>query len=172
LVTATSGSKPEILASESPQWSEETIAVLETQIDDLNPQAIGYLYEVLLSAGALDVFTQAVVMKKSRPGILLTVICYPESAIACEAIIFRETTTLGIRRSIQQRQILQRAIESVQTEYGTIRVKVAWANANDKQPTNIQPEYEDCAQIARQYDIPWRKVHQMALKAWYKSKPV
>lgn len=151
---------------------QEPIAVLETQIDDLNPQVIGYLYEVLFAAGALDVFTQAIAMKKSRPGTLLTVICHPDDAIACETVIFRETTTLGIRRSTQQRQVLQRELQPVQIEYGSVRVKIAWAeDSNKQQPLNVQPEYEDCAQIARQQGIPWREVYRLALQAWYDRQP-
>jgi len=143
----------------------ETIVTLETQIDDLNPQAIGYLFERLFAVGALDVFTQAIGMKKSRPGMLLTVICPPEMAAACETLLFRETTTLGIRQSVQQRRILPRQIESVQTEYGAVRVKVAWAEGS--QPTHVQPEYEDCARIALAHNLPWREVHRLSLQAWY-----
>jgi hypothetical protein len=143
--------------------SSETITVLETQIDDLNPQALGYLYDVLLEAGAWDVFTQAIAMKKSRPGFLLTAICPPEKVTDCERIIFRETTTLGIRRLTQERSILAREIQSVETEYGTIRVKIA---RKEQEILNVQPEYEDCAAIARKYHLPWRSVHQMALQAW------
>ncbi len=126
----------------------ETISVLETQIDDLNPQATGYVFEALFAAGAVDVFTVPIGMKKSRPGILLTVICHPDNLSNCEAVLFRETTTLGIRRTTQQRAILQREIQQVETEYGTVRVKVAW-QAKDA-IANVQPEYEDCAQLARQ----------------------
>jgi uncharacterized protein (TIGR00299 family) protein len=151
----------------------EEVIVLETQIDDLSPQAIGYVFEELLAAGALDVFTQAIAMKKSRPGVLLTVICRTENVGICEGIMFRETTTLGIRRSRQQRQILPREIQVVQTPYGPVRIKLAWSNEvvdpaiqEPSPPTNIQPEYEDCAQIARQHHLPWRAVHQVALQSW------
>lgn len=148
----------------------EAIAVLETQIDDLNPQAIGYVLEALLAAGALDVFTQSIGMKKSRPGILLAIICHPDKVTELEAIVFRETTTLGIRRSTQQRLALQREIQSVATEYGTVRVKVAWTGtAAERQITNVQPEYEDCLQVARQHDLAWREVHRLALQAWYEQ---
>lgn len=148
----------------------EAIAVLETQIDDLNPQAIGYVLEALLAAGALDVFTQSIGMKKSRPGILLTVICYPDKVTDLEAIVFRETTTLGIRHYTQQRLALQREIQSVTTDYGTVRVKIAWTGtATERQITNVQPEYEDCWQIARRHDLPWREVHRLALQAWYEQ---
>ena len=155
----------------SPHPPADSIALLETQIDDLNPQAIGYIFEVLLVAGALDVFTQAIGMKKSRPGVLLTVVCLLEAVAACEAIIFRETTTLGIRRSVQQRQALDRQIQSVQTQYGMVRVKVAWlpdrSDSADRTPLNVQPEYEDCATIAREQNLPWREVHRLALQSWY-----
>lgn len=148
--------------------SHDQVTLLETQIDDLTPQAIGYVMEELFAAGALDVFTQAIAMKKSRPGILLTVICRPEASAACTAILFRETTTLGIRQQVQERQILQRAIQTVQTPLGPIRVKVAWIQ-DAAQPTTVQPEYEDCAQAARQHHRPWRDVHQQALAAWYQQ---
>ena len=146
----------------------ETISVLETQIDDLSPQAIGYVFEALFAAGAVDVFTQSIGMKKSRPGILLTIICHPEQLSSCEAVLFRETTTLGIRRSIQQRTILQREIQQVETEYGAVRVKVAWiGKKEDREITNVQPEYEDCVQLAKQYNLSWREIHRLALQNWY-----
>ena len=146
------------------QFQQETITVLETQIDDLNPQAIAYTLERLLKAGALDVFTQPIGMKKSRSGILLTVICHLEVAAACKQIIFRETTTLGIRERIQQRSILDREIKSVNTPYGEVRVKIAsWGEADTKEIINLQPEYEDCATLARQHDIPWRTIYRSAI---------
>lgn len=154
--------------SEATSSNLETISVLETQIDDLNPQAIGYAFEALFVAGALDVFTQAIGMKKSRPGILLTVICHPENLLSCEAVIFRETTTLGIRRTTQQRAILQREIQQVETEYGKVRVKIAWKGQSpEKVIANVQPEYEDCADLARKHNIPWREIQRLALQRWY-----
>lgn len=154
--------------SEGTSSNLETISVLETQIDDLSPQAIGYVFEALFAAGALDVFTQAIGMKKSRPGILLTVICHPENLLSCEAVIFRETTTLGIRRTTQQRAILQREIQQVETEYGKVRVKIAWKGQSpEKVIANVQPEYEDCADLARKHNIPWREIQRLALQHWY-----
>jgi hypothetical protein len=142
----------------------EAICVLETQIDDLSPQAIGYVFDALFAAGALDVFTAPIVMKKSRLGVLLTTICHPEFQDACEAVIFRETTTLGIRRSTQERTILHREIHKVQTEYGEVQIKIA---KSGQIITNVQPEYEDCASIARVKNISWREVHRLALQSWY-----
>ncbi len=154
--------------SEDSSQNLETISVLETQIDDLNPQAIGYVFEALFVAGALDVFTQAIGMKKSRPGILLTVICHPENLLSCEAVLFSETTTLGIRRTTQQRAILQREIQQVEIEYGKVRVKIAWKGQSlEKVIANVQPEYEDCADLARKHHIPWREIHRLALQRWY-----
>ncbi len=94
--TGTEANQPQVILK------QETITVLETQIDDLSPQAVAYTLEQLIVAGALDVFTQSIGMKKSRLGILLTVICHPELASICRTIIFRETTTLGIRERTQQ----------------------------------------------------------------------
>lgn len=154
------------LPSESPFL--ETICVLETQIDDLSPQAIGYVFEALFAAGALDVFTQPIGMKKSRPGILISAICYPDRLPSCEAVLFRETTTLGIRRYTQQRAILQREIQQVVTEYGAVRVKVAWTGTvGQKAIANVQPEYEDCVQLAQQHNLSWREVHRLVLHTWF-----
>ncbi|NJK41453.1 MAG: nickel pincer cofactor biosynthesis protein LarC [Acaryochloridaceae cyanobacterium SU_2_1] len=150
----------------SPCPPSETIYLLETQIDDLNPQALGYTCAALFSAGALDVFTQPVYMKKSRPGTLLSVICEPQVVDNCEALIFRETSTLGIRRSQQQRTRLERTFASVETPWGKIQMKLAWQG---EQLLNLQPEYEDCARIAKAHQLPWREVHQTALRAWQQN---
>jgi pyridinium-3,5-bisthiocarboxylic acid mononucleotide nickel chelatase len=148
----------------------ETIEVLTTQIDDLNPQAIGYVFDLLFKAGAVDVFTQPIGMKKSRTGILLTVICTFNCSINCEQIIFQETSTIGIRRTQQMRSILPREIQFVSTKYGTVRVKVARNNlVDDDRIINIQPEYEDCAAIAQAHRISWIEVYQLALMTWHKS---
>ena len=143
----------------------ETVVVLETQVDDLSPQAIGYLYNHLLNAGALDVFTQAVTMKKSRLGHLITVVCYPESAQVCEHSLLRETTTLGVRRTQQTRQRLRRAIVPMETALGTVRMKVAFDLNNDSL-LKVHPEYEDCAALAQEHNLPWREVHNQALCHW------
>lgn len=149
-------------AAEAPA-AQERIALLETQLDDINPQIVGYLYDVLLAAGAVDIFTQAIGMKKSRPGILLSVLCPPNLIETCEAILFRETTTLGIRRSMQHRTVLDRSIETVETPLGTVRVKVA--RYRDYR-VNVQPEYEDCARLAQQHHIPLKEIQQIAVNSW------
>ncbi|MDE5114897.1 MAG: LarC family nickel insertion protein, partial [Trichodesmium sp. St15_bin1_1] len=161
----------QITNSEAPTSQHphlENVSVLEAQIDDCSPQAIAYTFETLFAAGALDVFSQPVTMKKSRLGVLLTVICTPEKLSACEEVIFRETTTLGIRHSIQQRSILEREIHQVQTEYGAVGLKVA---KKGQKIVNVQPEYEDCAALARKENMPLMEVQKMVLQSWYNTPP-
>lgn len=146
----------------------ETIAVLETQIDDLNPQVIAYTFEALMEAGALDVFTQAITMKSNRPATLLTVICPPDQVQTCEGILFRETTTLGIRKSLQHRTILERRFEPIDTPYGEITIKLA---SRYGQIVNAQPEFRECAAKARQFNVPVQTVWLEAQSAWRQQIP-
>ena len=145
--------------------SPEIITVLETQVDDLIPQAVGYLYDQLFTAGALDVFTQPIAMKKSRPGILITVLCPPDQQAACETVLFTETTTLGIRYRQQARTVLRREFKMLKTPYGAVTLKLAY-HPLTAQPMNAHPEYEDCATLARHHQVPWQVVYQAALAAW------
>ena len=147
------------LGKEESSSTLEEVAVLETQIDDCNPQIIGYVLEELLQQGARDVFTQPVTMKKNRLGVLLTVICDLDKIAICEEIIFRETTTIGIRRQIQPRSILAREIKTVKTDYGEVRVKFA---QKGEQIINIQPEYADCVRLAREHQIPFSVISASA----------
>ena len=109
-------------------------------------------------------------MKKSRPGHLITVIAHPDQVSACEQVIFQETTTLGIRRQDQRRMALRRELQTVETPLGSIRMKVAFAPHTD-QVVNAHPEYEDCADLARQHQLPWRTVHHQALCQWQAQQP-
>ncbi|MEM9217421.1 MAG: nickel pincer cofactor biosynthesis protein LarC [Cyanobacteria bacterium P01_F01_bin.150] len=153
------------LGSSQPlSYGTQTISILETQLDDLNPQIVGYLFDQLLAVGALDVFTQAVGMKKSRPGILLTVLCLPDITEVCEAIIYRETTTLGIRRRQQERSLLHREFHSVSTAYGNVTVKLAFDQPHGHL-LNIKPEYEDCACLAQKHHINVSTIHDAAISA-------
>ncbi len=140
----------------------ETIVELKTQIDDCSPQAIGFVFEQLFGVGAVDVFTQGVAMKKNRLGTLLTVICPVDKVAACEAVLFAETTTLGIRQTNQKRTALEREIVSVSTAYGEMAVKLGLLEGK---VVNVQPEYEDVAKGARSHNLPWKAVHQAAMRA-------
>ena len=128
----------------------ERIAVIETNIDDLNPQVYEYLMERLFKEGALDVFLSTVMMKKSRPGVLLHVLAHPASRERLMDIIFEETTTLGIRFHETERVCLDREVKEVDTEFGPVRYKVVTAEECGK----AAPEYEDCRRIAEKTGLP------------------
>jgi uncharacterized protein (TIGR00299 family) protein len=141
----------------------DSVYVLETNLDDLPAEIIGYCYDRLLAAGALDVYSVPIFMKKNRPGVLLSVIA-PESAVpALEDILFRETTTLGIRRCRMGRHKLNRRASTVSTKWGPIQGKLAW---RDDQPPVFSPEYEDCARIARDQNVALREVIKAAERAY------
>jgi uncharacterized protein (TIGR00299 family) protein len=160
VVRLTVGEAASILASKT---SSETIAVLEANLDDLNPQVFGYVLDRLLEEGALDAFCMPVQMKKNRPGTLLTVLCKPEDASRLTQLIFTETTTLGVRRRDELRQTLSRRWENVRTEWGEVRIKIASMNGT---VTNYAPEYEDCRRIAAEHHVPLKAVMQEASRQY------
>lgn len=141
---------------------QETIIELQTQLDDLSPQAIAYASERLYQAGAVEVFNQPITMKKSRLGSLLTVLCPLDAEADCLGVLFAETTTLGIRRHAQDRYILDRHFKTVNTPLGAVQVKLAYYQG---MLINLQPEYEDCATLARQHQRTWQEVQQLAISA-------
>ncbi|HLF83426.1 MAG TPA: nickel pincer cofactor biosynthesis protein LarC, partial [Blastocatellia bacterium] len=143
--------------------SDETIVVVETNIDDMNPQVYGFVMERAFALGALDVFMVPVQMKKDRPGILLTVLCKPETVDAMIEMLLAETTTIGVRYYEAKRRVLERAIETVETEYGPVRIKVARDGART---LHFQPEYEDCARLALETKTPFLEVHAAAAAAY------
>jgi pyridinium-3,5-bisthiocarboxylic acid mononucleotide nickel chelatase len=135
----------------------ETIAVLEANLDDLSPQILGYTMERLLAEGALDVFYTPAQMKKSRPGMLLTVLANTTDVERLSKILFSETTTLGLRVREEKRLALARRWERITTPWGEVRIKIAEVNGAS---TNSAPEYEDCRRIAREHQIPLKTVMQ------------
>src|SRR3984957_8861336 len=137
------------------EQNRETVVVLEANFDDMNPQIYGYFADRAFAAGALDVFSTAVYMKKNRPGQLVTVLCDAATEQALTEMVFRETTTLGVRRSLATRQTLQRVLVTVKTEFGAIRVKVARMNGR---PLNVAPEYDDCRAAATENGVPLKRV--------------
>jgi uncharacterized protein (DUF111 family) len=134
---------------------EEDIAVLEANLDDMSPQIYGFFAERALQAGALDVFSVPVQMKKNRPGQLITVLCNPADQEKFSDLLFRETTTLGVRQSIVKRRTLQRESLTVQTSLGSIRMKVARLHGHI---LNFAPEYEDCQKVAAERGVPLKRV--------------
>ncbi len=145
--------------------------VLETNIDDMTPQVFEYLNERLFEEGALDVFTTPVLMKKQRPGVLLTVISPQEKSMRLEEIIFIETTTLGIRSYEVKKKYLPRTIEQVNTHWGPIRVKRSLTPRGFR----FTPEYDDCLELARKKHIPLQEImseaHRIAKKTAGENPP-
>jgi hypothetical protein len=140
----------------------DSITVLETNLDDVTPQVIGHTIQRLLDAGALDAYTLPIQMKKQRPGVLLTVLCSHGDAPVMESILFSETATLGIRRHTVTRALVPRSAGTVETSFGTIRMKIA---DRDGGPT-ATPEYEDCRAAAQRWQTPLREVIAAAQSAW------
>jgi pyridinium-3,5-bisthiocarboxylic acid mononucleotide nickel chelatase len=139
------------------------VTLLTFEIDDMNPQIYGVLIDMLLAAGAHDVYYTPVQMKKGRPGTLVTVMAPPERRPALSAIVFRETTTLGVRYHDEEREVLDREIVAVATPWGSVPVKVARL---DGVVTNAAPEFEACLALARAHDVPVKDVQAAAAKAW------
>ena len=147
---------------EALSQTADEIVVLEANLDDATGEQIGHAFEALFAAGALDVYTTPITMKKNRPGVLLSVLAPFDKQRACEGVLFAETTTFGIRRSICSRRKLARSIETVSTRFGDIRVKVGRGGG---EPI-AAPEYEDCARAARERGVPLRDVMFEARRAW------
>ena len=145
-----------LIGEQTPALKDE-VYVLETNIDDLNPQIYEYATERLFAAGALDVSLTNIVMKKSRPAVKLEVIVKEKELAAAKKIIFEETTAIGLRTSKCDREILERQITPVKTRYGTIRVKTAKASGKI---VNIMPEYEDCKKAAIKYKAPLKSIYK------------
>jgi hypothetical protein len=140
-------------------WGPErdSIWVLETNLDDLPAEMVGYCCEQLFAAGAVDVFTQPIYMKKNRPGVLLTVLTPDAALAAVEDLLFRETTTFGVRRYRVERRKLQRKEHVVETRWGSVKGKLGWLEG---QAPTFSPEYEDCARVARANGVALREVYE------------
>jgi hypothetical protein len=151
----------------APNISQETIAILEANLDDLSPQIFGYVMDRLLDAGALDVFGTPVQMKKNRPGTLLSVLAKPHDADKLAQIIFAETTTLGVRRREESRHVLARKWQTVSTRFGDVRIKLASLNGT---VSSYAPEYEDCRRIAVEHRVPLKLVMQEAVREYLQSE--
>lgn len=141
----------------------ERVVVVECEMDDMNPQWYGVVMERAFAAGALDVFFVPAQMKKGRPGTLVTVIVPPEHRDAIVGLLFRETTTLGVRYHEVAREVLARRFDTVQTEYGPVRIKVALQNGA---VSNAAPEFDDCLSLATSRGVAVKDVHAAAMAAW------
>lgn len=143
-------------------YATDTIAIIEANIDDMNPQFYEYVFEQLYATGALEVYAAPVVMKKSRPGNVLTVLAPADLRQKMIDVLLKETTTIGVRWQEVQRVKAQREIQTVSTAFGQIRVKISRLGA---EIVTIAPEYDDCQQAAREHPgVPLKRIYQAALE--------
>jgi pyridinium-3,5-bisthiocarboxylic acid mononucleotide nickel chelatase len=146
---------------------DQEIVVIEANLDDMNPQIYGYFLEKALAAGALDVFTTPVQMKKNRPGTLLTVLCQPEDENALMSLIFAETTTFGVRSYRARRRTLPRESVKVKTSFGEVRIKLSRVNGRI---LHVAPEYDDCRRLAVEKNVPLQQVINEALRSYESNR--
>ena len=160
------GEAKDVAASVS---TEEPLAVIECVIDDSNPQVLAYVSELLLEAGAWDVYRIAVQMKKGRTGVQITVLCRPDLVPALEEIMFRETTTIGLHWRLENKLSLVREFVAVSTPWGKVNIKVArWPTGKI---ANASPEYEDCRLLSTAHAVPLKQVMQEAMQAFAATQP-
>jgi len=155
-----------ILVGSEGAAAAERILVLECEVDDMPPQLFSPLLERLLAGGALDAYLTPVHMKKGRPGILVSVLARPEGREVIEELLFKETTTLGVRRQEWERSALEREVVRVETPYGAVGIKLGRRGGR---VYNAQPEYEDCLRAARQHGVALKEVFAAALSAYRKG---
>jgi len=154
----------EALAEACP---EEQVAVINATIDDMSAQVYGYFQEKALASGALDVYSTPIQMKKNRPALKITCICAVADLDRLASLIFRETTTIGIRYVVAQRKTLQREFVQVKTDWGTVAMKISLLNGD---PVNFVPEFEDCRRLAAKTGVALKEVQAAAIHAYLQSK--
>jgi hypothetical protein len=157
-----------LVGEESSDAATESIAIIETVIDDCNPQLLAYVSEKLLEAGAWDVYRASVQMKKGRSGVQMTVLCRPDLVPALQELLFRETTTIGLRWRLENKVALAREFAEVETGWGKVRIKVA--RLPNGTIANAAPEYEDCRALATQHSVPLKQVMEEAMRAYAAKK--
>lgn len=162
VVRAILGEAEAPVAAAAHDWETDTVAVLETNLDDINPEILGQFVEQCLAAGALDVFHTPVVMKKGRPGVVLTVLCPPATADRFTELVLRETSAFGVRRTLAERRKLRREFRQVQTAQGPVRVKLGRL---DGRIVQAAPEFESCRAVAAASHVPLKAVYAAALLA-------
>jgi pyridinium-3,5-bisthiocarboxylic acid mononucleotide nickel chelatase len=153
-----------LVGEAAEEITTEPMAIVETVIDDSTPQLLAYVSELLLEAGAWDVYRVSVQMKKGRTGVQLTVLCRPDLVPALRDLILRETTTIGLHWRLEQKASLAREFAEAQTPWGPVRIKIArWPSG---EVANAAAEYEDCRALARKHSVPLKQVMQAAMRAY------
>jgi hypothetical protein len=157
------GQSTEPVTTQPGPPGDEVVSVIEANVDDMSPQLYGFFVDRALTAGALDVTCTPIQMKKNRPGILVSVLCTPETSEALAQLLFEQTTTIGLRIYEARRKVLEREVLSVATPYGLVKIKVA---KREGKVLNVAPEYEDCQRLAAEKGVPLKQV-MMAAQAAY-----
>jgi hypothetical protein len=157
-----------LVGEQSGQATEDSIAVIETVIDDSNPQLLAYVSEKLLASGAWDVYRTSIQMKKGRTGVQMTVLCHPDLVPALQEIIFRETTTIGLRWRLEKKVALAREFAEVETQWGKVKIKIA--RLPNGTIANAAPEFEECRSLAEQHSVPLKRVMEAAQQAYAIAK--
>ena len=152
-----------LIGEASDHAAAQTVVVIEAEVDDMNPQIFGALMDRLYAAGALEVFYAPVQMKKNRPGTLMTIVAKPDQRSALIELVFRESTTIGVRYQEMARECLDREMVSIETSFGPVRFKVA---RRGHEVLNAQPEFDDLSELATQHQVPVKEVQSVALAAW------
>ena len=153
-----------LLGETGDDTEADEVTVLQANLDDTPPEAVGHVIEKLLEAGALDAFSTPIGMKKNRPAVMLTVLAGAETVSVCEDLLFAETTTFGVRRHTARRSKLARSHDEVATRFGAVRVKVG---RRAGQVVTAAPEYEDCREAAAEHKVALREVMEEASRAWH-----
>lgn len=135
--------------------SHDEVALLECNLDDMTGEALAYALERLLDGGALDAWFTPIIMKKGRPAVVLSVLCRPGDAPALRQLVLRETTTLGVRWRLMEREIAERSTDRVDTPWGPVRRKLKHLAGRI---VSVKPEFEDCARLAREHGVPLQDV--------------
>jgi uncharacterized protein (TIGR00299 family) protein len=151
------------VVSESRISPEEQVAVIDATIDDMSPQIYGHFQEKALAEGALDVYSTPIYMKKNRPAMKVTCVCAVADVDRLAALMFRETTTIGIRYTLAQRKTLRREFHQVQTDFGAVTMKVSYL---ENRPVNFIPEFEDCRRLAMEKGVALKEVQSAAIHAY------
>lgn len=157
----------ELATDSSLDWQTDTVMVLETNLDDISAEILGYLLDLVMGRGALDAFHTPIQMKKNRPGVLFTILCLPNEADRFTELLLRETTAFGVRRYLTERRKLEREFTHVQTSFGLVQVKLGKLNGKVVQAS---PEFESCKTVAAQAGVPVRVVYNAALSALGESQ--